>query len=70
MSEIKLFCQNFEIAIFTRFYLNILTLLADLFKNEVFGNNEVGEILLCAMETSRKPRDSDGFWYIEDRYKI
>ena len=46
------------------------TLLADLFKNEVFGNNEVGEILLCAMETSRKPRDSDGFWYIEDRYKV
>ena len=37
------------------------------FKN---GTDMIGDLYLCAMESTDKPRGADGFWCVEETYQI
>ena len=37
------------------------------FKN---GIDMIGDLYLCAMESTDKPRGADGFWRVEETYQI
>ena len=34
------------------------------------GTDGLGDLYLCAMESSDKPRGSDGFWHVEETFSF
>ena len=41
-----------------------------MFQDFKIGSDSIGDLYLCAMESTDKPRGADGFWCVEETYQI
>ena len=41
-----------------------------MFQDFASGSDSIGDLYLCNMESTDKPRGADGFWCVEETYKI
>ena len=41
-----------------------------MFQDFKIGSDRIGDLYLCAMESTENPRGSDGFWCVEEIYHV